>query len=128
MIQWLQDNLAIPLFMGAGAIGMKIIDKLLNRRKANKDLTAQDISNTKGNIENFDKLNSLLLKQLETNTQRYLDIMNINITLKGDKAALRSQLQELTVEVRKLKQSCKEYEFEIGKLKKYIVNNNIKVK
>ena len=128
MIQWIQDNLAIPLFMGAGAVGMKIIDKLLNRRKANKDLTAQDINNTKGNIENFEKLNNLLLKQLETNTQRYLDIMNINITLKGDNASLRIQLQELTVEVRKLKQACKEYEIEIGKLKKYIVNNDIKVK
>jgi len=23
MIQWLQDNLAIPLFMGAGAVGMQ---------------------------------------------------------------------------------------------------------
>jgi len=128
MIEWIQDNLAIPLFMGAGAVGMKIIDKLLNRRKANKDLTAQDINNTKGNIENFEKLNNLLLKQLETNTQRYLDIMNINITLKGDNAALRTQLQGLTVEVKKLKQSCKEYEFEIGKLKKYIVDNNIKIK
>ena len=128
MIQWIQDNLAIPLFMGAGAIGMKIIDKILNRRKANKDLTAQDINNTKGNIENFEKLNNLLLKQLETNTQRYLDIMNINISLKGDNVALRAQLQELTVEVRKLKQACKEYEIEISKLKKYIVNNNIKVK
>ena len=126
MTQWIQDNLAIPLLMGIGAIGMKLFDSFLNRRKAKKELSAQDIENRKNSIDNYEKLNNLLSKQLETNVQRYLDIMNINISLKGENASLREQLQEMKCELKALKKSVSEYEIEIMKLKEYIKKETAK--
>jgi len=123
MINWITENLATPFFVAVGAVGMKLIDWWLTRKKSKKDLTAQDIKNTSGSIDNFNRLNTLLGKQLEVNVQRYLDILNTNISLKGDNAALREQIQELRCEVKKLKSDVKDFELEVSKLKEYIKKN-----
>ena len=128
MIEWIQSNLAIPLFMGVGAVAMKLIDKFLSKRKTEKELTAQDLQNEQQHIVNFDKLNTLLTKQVEVNLQKYLDILNANINLKGENAALREQLQDLRCEVKQLKKALSDFEIEVSKLKKYIVEHNITVK
>ena len=128
MIQWIIDNIETPLFIAIGAVCMKFVDKFLSRKKAKKELTAQDIENSGNSIANFERLNNLLGKQLEVNVQRYLDILNSNITLKGDNAALREQVQDMKCELKKLRSQVADFEIEIQKLKKYVIDNNIKTK
>jgi chromosome segregation ATPase len=120
------------IYIAIGAIGMEFIkfclrffEKRWGKNKEIKDLKAQDLKNEGETINNFERLNNLLSKQLEVNVNRYLDILNTNISLKGENAALREQLQELKCEVRQLKQAIKDFEFEVAKLKKYIKENQI---
>lgn len=120
------------VYIALGAITMKFFDfvikffeKRWGRNKEVKDLKAQDLRNEGTTIENFERLNTLLGKQLEVNVQRYLDILNTNISLKGDNASLREQIQDLKCEVKKLKQEVKDFDLEVTKLKKYIIDKNL---
>jgi len=125
--------------MGAGMIIMKLFDKLLNKPKESKDLKAQDLANENTMVDNFEKLNNLLFKQLEVNVTRYADLLNVVITIRGENEKLHGQVEEneslkrenktlkeqvleFVSEVKSLNKALKDFEFEIQTLKEYIKN------
>lgn len=109
--------------MKAGDIALKFYDKKWGKKKEAAELMGKNIENEKCIFENLERINKLLSQQLEANVQKYLDIMNINISLKGENSDLREKVQLMQNEIKVLKKQIKEFEFEIDKLKKYIIDN-----
>lgn len=114
--------------MKAGDLLLKFYEKRWGKKRDIADLKGIQIQNEKCIFENLERINNLLSKQLEANVQKYLDIMNINITLKGENSDLREKVQLMQVEIKVLKKQIKDFEIEVEKLKKYIIENKIELK
>jgi len=117
------NHISTPFYMVIGACVYKILEKFLYKKREIKDLQNKDIENEKCIFDNLERINNLLSKQLEINVQRYLDIMNNNISLKGENVLLREKVELMEIEVKKLRKEIKEFELEVNKLKTYIKTN-----
>ena len=109
--------------MKAGDILIKWVDRKWGKKKELQEEEARRLANEKCVFENLDRINSLLSKQLEVNVQKYLDIMNINITLRGENHDLTEKVALMEIEIKALRKEIREFENEVEKLKKYIKQN-----
>lgn len=109
--------------MKAGDLLMKYYEKRWGKKRDAAELEGKHIDNEKCIFENLERINGLLSKQLEANVQKYLDIMNINICLKGENSDLREKVALMEIEIKKLRKEIIEFEKEVRKLKEYIKEN-----